>query len=36
MFRCLHYYNHKRLHSTIGENTPAETRINHYAQTPAA
>ncbi|MFF1606499.1 IS3 family transposase [Amycolatopsis sp. NPDC058278] len=35
VFRYLHYYNHKRLHSTIGQNTPAETRTN-YAQTPPA
>jgi transposase InsO family protein len=35
VFRYLRYYNHQRLHSTVGQNTPAETRIS-YVQTPAA
>jgi transposase InsO family protein len=35
VFTWLRYYNHKRLHSTIGQNPPAETRTN-YAQAPAA
>jgi transposase InsO family protein len=35
VFTWLRYYNHKRLHSTIGQNTPAETRTN-YRQAPAA
>nr|WP_233595116.1 IS3 family transposase [Amycolatopsis sp. WAC 04169] len=36
VFTYLHYYNHTRLHSTIGHNTPAETRTNHYHQASAA
>ncbi|GAB3163826.1 IS3 family transposase [Amycolatopsis stemonae] len=36
VFTWLHYYNHTRLHSTVGHNTPTETRINHYAQASAA
>jgi transposase InsO family protein len=35
VFTWLRYYNHKRLHSTIGQNTPAETRTN-YRQALAA
>jgi transposase InsO family protein len=35
IFTWLHYYNHNRLHSTIGQNTPAETRTN-YPQAHAA
>jgi transposase InsO family protein len=35
VFRYLRYYNHKRLHSTIGQNTPTEARIS-YIQAPAA
>ncbi|ADJ49443.1 IS3 family transposase [Amycolatopsis mediterranei S699] len=35
VFRYLRYYNHKRLHSTVGQNTPAEAR-NSYVQAPAA
>ncbi len=36
VFRYLRYYNHHRLHSTVGQNTPAETRTTYYSQTPAA
>ncbi|WP_410599077.1 integrase core domain-containing protein [Amycolatopsis sp. lyj-90] len=36
VFTYLHYYNHTRLHSTVSQNTPAETRNNHYDQTTAA
>jgi transposase InsO family protein len=36
IFTWLRYYNHNRLHSTIGQNTPAEARINHYTQASAA
>ncbi|MET8997894.1 IS3 family transposase [Amycolatopsis sp. NPDC004169] len=36
VFTWLRYYNHNRLHSTNGQNTPAETRTNHYAQASAA
>lgn len=36
VFTYLHYYNHTRLHSTIGHTTPTETRINHYHQASAA
>ena len=36
VFTWLRYYNHNRLHSTIGQNTPAETRTTYYAQAPAA
>jgi transposase InsO family protein len=35
VFRYLRYYNHKRLHSTVGHSTPVEARLN-YAQVPAA
>ncbi|KDN24108.1 IS3 family transposase [Amycolatopsis rifamycinica] len=35
VFTWLRYYNHTRLHSTNGHNTPAETRTN-YAQALAA
>ena len=31
IFRYLHYYNHDRLHSTVGYRTPTETRITHAA-----
>ncbi|WP_396426874.1 IS3 family transposase [Amycolatopsis sp. EV170708-02-1] len=36
VFAYLHYYNHTRLHSTLGHNTPAETRTNHHDQVSAA
>ncbi|VVJ16945.1 Uncharacterised protein [Amycolatopsis camponoti] len=36
VFRYLRYYNHARLHSTIGQNTPAEARTTYYAQASAA
>jgi transposase InsO family protein len=36
VFCYLRYYNHSRLHSTVGQNTPAETRTAYYAQAPAA
>ncbi|WP_368860538.1 IS3 family transposase [Amycolatopsis magusensis] len=37
VFTYLRYYNHhRRLHSTVGHNTPAETRINYYAQAHTA
>jgi transposase InsO family protein len=35
VFTWLQYYNHKRLHSTVGHRTPVEARLN-YAQAPAA
>ncbi|MGV9360288.1 IS3 family transposase [Amycolatopsis sp. NPDC003731] len=35
VFTWLRYYNHNRLHSTIGQNIPAEARIS-YAQAHAA
>ncbi|UUV34968.1 IS3 family transposase [Amycolatopsis roodepoortensis] len=35
IFRYLHYYNHDRLHSTIGHRTPHETR-NSYSHQQAA
>ncbi|MEU8640277.1 IS3 family transposase [Amycolatopsis sp. NPDC048633] len=35
VFVYLRYFNHDRLHSTVGQNTPAETRIN-YGQVSAA
>ncbi|WP_206797355.1 integrase core domain-containing protein [Amycolatopsis sp. MtRt-6] len=35
VFTWLRYYNHNRLHSTIGQNTPAEARTN-YRQAHAA
>ncbi|HEX7308871.1 integrase core domain-containing protein, partial [Lentzea sp.] len=31
IFRYLHYYNHNRLHSTVGYRTPTETRITYAA-----
>ncbi|MFD9699216.1 IS3 family transposase [Lentzea sp. NPDC059081] len=31
VFRYLHYYNHDRLHSTVGYRSPAETRITYAA-----
>ncbi|MET8852586.1 IS3 family transposase [Amycolatopsis sp. NPDC004625] len=34
VFTWLHYYNHRRLHSTVGHHTPTETRTN-YAQAHA-
>jgi transposase InsO family protein len=36
VFAYLRYYNHDRLHSTVGQNTPVEARITYYAQAPAA
>ncbi|WP_410673396.1 IS3 family transposase [Amycolatopsis sp. cmx-4-68] len=36
VFTWLRYYNHRRLHSTVGQNTPAEARTNYYAQAHAA
>ncbi|MDX3196065.1 IS3 family transposase [Streptomyces sp. MN03-5084-2B] len=36
VFTWLQYYNHHRLHSTVGHHTPAEARNNHYAQAHAA
>lgn len=36
IFTWLRYNNHRRLHSTIGHNTPAETRTTYYAQASAA
>ncbi|MDX3195495.1 IS3 family transposase [Streptomyces sp. MN03-5084-2B] len=35
VFTWLRYYNHNRLHSTIGHHTPTEARTN-YRQAPAA
>jgi transposase InsO family protein len=35
VFRYLRYYNHDRLHSTVGQNTPAEARTT-YTQASAA
>ncbi|HEV7974225.1 IS3 family transposase [Amycolatopsis sp.] len=32
VFRYLRYYNHDRLHSTVGYRTPAETRIGYRSQ----
>jgi len=31
VFRYLHYYNHDRLHSTVGYRTPTQTRITYAA-----
>ncbi|MEU8417820.1 integrase core domain-containing protein, partial [Amycolatopsis japonica] len=35
IFRYLHYYNHDRLHSTIGHRTPHETRNSYSPQQTA-
>jgi transposase InsO family protein len=35
VFIYLRYYNHDRLHSTVGQNTPVEARIG-YVQASAA